>query len=1160
MLDPVLRNLKDSVLDDVARSIGASVNPNVVSLFAFIAGMLAVFAAFQRAYSAALVLWLLNRLLDGLDGSLARVHNRQTDFGGYLDILLDFVVYAALPIAIVLGTSQTAFAYVALVILLSSYYLNTASWMYLSAILEKRGRGASERGEQTTVTMPQGLIGGAETIIAYIAFLLAPARIGALMAIMAALVTVTVVQRLIWAWRNLKPVALQTTTAARNRSRTAPAVMFSLAIFAAPGAIEAQAVVTGAVRSASGAPVDSATIALTVPDGTGAAIATTTRTNESGLFTLAIPASTEIALTISAAGFQSRRISISPLAPGSSRTITTVLLPLFALDAVTVVAAPDRPLLNTHDAATGGAVDRTELQGLPSDARNPIALAFTVPGVAQSTGFFGDAPLLAINGENALYTQYSIDGLDNNEGFLGGPRVEFPLAGLRRLSVLANSYSSEWGRSSNGIVNMETRSGSARWTGEAFGFHRPGVPFDARPRFTPSGVDPNGFQRTQLGGAVGGPIARDRTFGFATAEYSNEMEDRIGSTAQASFLGTELRETLKAFGRVDHGWSPSQTTTLRFALSDVSRAGQGGGTVVPEADITTRRRGSITSLTHATALRGGSATNSLSAQLGTFHWFFPPTQSSFSTPQVTIVSRDSLTVEAVVGSSNFVFDERETQLQLRNVFETRLGSRHSFRIGGDVTASRFRLDASSTNRQGAYTVINDGNITAAGPFVSIRDVPANVRVLSYMIDANPQQVNLTQALYSAFAEDTWNLTPSLTLNLGLRWDYDDITSRGASSPDLNNFQPRASFNWFATPKSVIRGGAGVYTAKFPYAVYSDAVQFGPEGNAVVTFRGTQFPPPRFGDGPSASGVAALRGSFPPREIRETFALGLEQPESRQFSLGYQRVIGGSWGLSLDAVVSNTIHLPRSFDLNADTRPPSLADTVNLPAEAGDSFRPVRPLAGSFRRLTTTESGGRSTYRALFTNIRRQISAGSSLEASWIWSHSRNDTEDINFNASYANDFDSEWADAINDRRHTLSLRGVHEVVPRLHVGGIVDFQTGTPINRIAFFRDLDGSGGVFGNGFVGNYDRFPGVARNGERLPSSTQVAMNLDYALPIGTGNLGVRTDVFNLFNTRVVSGFANGIPGGGPRTQVGRPGDPVVFRNSGPSRQFQFSLRYSF
>ncbi|MEO5904768.1 MAG: hypothetical protein ABIQ55_12205, partial [Gemmatimonadaceae bacterium] len=325
-------------------------------------------------------------------------------------------------------------------------------------------------------------------------------------------------------------------------------------------------------------------------------------------------------------------------------------------------------------------------------------------------------------------------------------------------------------------------------------------------------------------------------------------------------------------------------------------------------------------------------------------------------------------------------------------------------------------------------------------------------------------------------------------------------------------------------------------------------------------RGRQFPPPRFGEGPTGAQTGALRGMFPPREIRETFALGLEQPESRQLSLGYQRLIGASFGLSVDAVVIATRHLPRSFDLNADVRPRTAGDSVNLGPEAGDSFRPALPVAGSFRRHTTTESGGESSYAGLYTNVRRRISGGTSLEATWVWSRARNNTEDINFNASYANDFKSEWADAINDRRHKISLRGVHELLPRLGVSGIIDFQTGSPINRIAFFRDLDGSGDVFGNGFVGNYDRFPGVPRNGERLPSSTQVAVSVDYGMPIRMGGVKLRADVFNLFNTRILTGFANGIPGGGPRTQLGRPGDPVVFRSAGPSRQIQFSARYTF
>jgi hypothetical protein len=117
--------------------------------------------------------------------------------------------------------------------------------------------------------------------------------------------------------------------------------------------------------------------------------------------------------------------------------------------------------------------------------------------------------------------------------------------------------------------------------GRDFLVNRPGTPIDSDPKFAPAGVDPDGFRRTQLGGAFGGPLATDRTFVFGALEYTNEQEDRIGSTARTDFLGTEERETWKAFARLDHGWSPSQTTTLRFALSDERRKGQGGGVIVP---------------------------------------------------------------------------------------------------------------------------------------------------------------------------------------------------------------------------------------------------------------------------------------------------------------------------------------------------------------------------------------------------------------------------------------------------------------------------------------------------------------------------------------------------------------------------------------------------
>jgi phosphatidylglycerophosphate synthase len=112
----------------------------------------------------ALALWLFNRLLDGLDGLIARRSRRSSDAGGYLDIMLDFMIYAALPLA--MAWAEPALAWPTAV-LLGVFYINSASWMYLSALLEKRGAGAEARGEATSVSMPRGLVEGSETIVFY---------------------------------------------------------------------------------------------------------------------------------------------------------------------------------------------------------------------------------------------------------------------------------------------------------------------------------------------------------------------------------------------------------------------------------------------------------------------------------------------------------------------------------------------------------------------------------------------------------------------------------------------------------------------------------------------------------------------------------------------------------------------------------------------------------------------------------------------------------------------------------------------------------------------------------------------------------------------------------------------------------------------------------
>ncbi len=841
------------------------------------------------------------------------------------------------------------------------------------------------------------------------------------------------------------------------------------------------------------------------------------------------------------------------------------------LSVVSIVADKPHPLLNRTTATVGGTVERKELNALPTDARDPISLAYSLPNVAQATGFFGDAPRLTINGSNSLYTSYTIDGLDNNEGFLGGPRVELPLSALERLTVAAHTYAAAIGRSSNGVVQYETRAGKSTWSGEAFAYNRPGVPFDARAKIVPGGDATSfnraqdGFRRTQVGAAGGGPLVKDRTFVFGALEYTNENEDRIASTTSVPFVGRELRQIYKAFGRIDQGLGNAGSLTAKFALTNTDRAGQGSGILAPEADTRTQRIGSTSSITHRAALSNGRASQITSLQFGTFRWNFPPTASSFAIPQVTIVANDpsrpgNTVTQAIVGSSNFVFDESEKQFQFRTEHRRELGEHHTISAGVDVSRSAFELTGSNTNPIGSYTVLNEGNITpSGGRFYSYADIPQNVKVLRYQIDARQKQVNLSQLLTSAWFEDRWTPASSVTVNAGLRWDYDDLTSRGESKPDLNNFQPRVSVNWTPTDKSVIRGGVGRYAGKFPYSIYSDAVQFGPEGNATITLDGAQAP--AFGQGPRGPSLASQTSTFPPREIRRLFALGLQQTYSDQISLGFQYQISPAVGVTVDAVATQTNNLPLSWDLNPDTRGIGPADVTTVPVSVGDTFRPVTPVTGSYRRLTTSASKGEANYIGLTTAIRWQPERTILLDANYTISRARNNTEDINFNATQGNNFAAEWADAVNDRRHKLSLRAIYTGVKRLSLSTVFDVQSGTPINRIAGFCgasycDLDGSGDTFGNGFLGNQDRFYGVSRNGERLPMATLMNVGAGYQL----GRVQLRGDVFNVFNTRNVSGYANGLPGGGARTQVGRPGDPVVYPSAGPARQVQFSAHYAF
>lgn len=198
MIDRSLRVAKDTVLVPLARPLAGRIGPHWITAVALAASLGAAVLAGAGLRWQAVALWTAGRVLDGLDGLVARQSGQQSDLGGYLDMMADTVGYAAVPIGVAVAQAESA-VWVTCAVLLAMFYLNTMSWTYLAAIAEKRGSGAAKTGEHTAIHMPVGLVEGAETIVFFLAMLAWPAQAIVWFPLMAALVAVTALQRLVWA-------------------------------------------------------------------------------------------------------------------------------------------------------------------------------------------------------------------------------------------------------------------------------------------------------------------------------------------------------------------------------------------------------------------------------------------------------------------------------------------------------------------------------------------------------------------------------------------------------------------------------------------------------------------------------------------------------------------------------------------------------------------------------------------------------------------------------------------------------------------------------------------------------------------------------------------------------------------------------------------------
>lgn len=199
MFDAALRPLIDPPLARLAgRFIAAGFSANAVTLSGFAIGLLAIPALAAEWYWLALLLILLNRLADGIDGAIAR-RLGATDLGGYLDILCDFIFYAAVPLGFALARPENG---AAAAFLIFSFVGTGSSFLAYAAIAAKRGLESPRQGQKTIYYLG-GLTEGTETIICFALFCLMPGSFAVLAVLFGALCWITTLFRAASAWRLL---------------------------------------------------------------------------------------------------------------------------------------------------------------------------------------------------------------------------------------------------------------------------------------------------------------------------------------------------------------------------------------------------------------------------------------------------------------------------------------------------------------------------------------------------------------------------------------------------------------------------------------------------------------------------------------------------------------------------------------------------------------------------------------------------------------------------------------------------------------------------------------------------------------------------------------------------------------------------------------------
>jgi hypothetical protein len=930
----------------------------------------------------------------------------------------------------------------------------------------------------------------------------------------------------------------------------------------------------GKVLDKSGSPLPGATVTVTQKE-TG--LTRNTVTESDGNFRLPSLPSGTYTVQVELNGFATATSENVTISVATQREITFDLSPSTVSETINVVA--EAPLVQTTP-AVGAVIDQKQIENLPLNGRQFANLAVLAPGTSLNYNSDPTKPgqlTIALNGGIGRNVNFIVDGGDNTDDTIGGALQNFNLESVQEFNIQTQQYKAEYGRSSGGVLTVVTKTGTNQLSGAAWGFFRKDSlnSETESEKLADSGKQP--YDRKQYGASLGGPIIQDQLHYFATYEktdrktsYTVNTDPGNGQPVFPALQGESVQipftdELITA--KVSDNLSPKQFLQVRYGYQKNTDKYGASSLAAPDSLGTVTNKYSSILVGHSLQI-GSDSLNEIVFQYTKFnnlitadstapYLYFPSGAHSgqnINTPQST----------------------NQTKYQYKDDFS------FTSTIGGRT--NNFKTGFNFINEP---TLSGDSTTGTTGQFSFLRDdVNSPVTAITYFGGFSGQSTPVKE--YSGYFQDDILVSNRLTVNLGLRYDYNsglDLDQRsnpiwqtlstqttynesylqpfkngggGVLPNDKNNWAPRLGFTFDTTGdgKQLLRGGWGKYY-DFPYinatvlfpamAVQSNygVVYNVTDPNGIKNPDGSFFKP---GDPLPPNQLPGLAAIAP----NEVASPNLATPYSRQASLGYSWQVNDWLGVNVEGVDIAYRDIPFRFRANPID-----------PATGERRF----PEFGNFRLWV---GDGKADYDG--GNFSFRIRATDKLEVLGFYTYSKATGNvlagadefrltDVGYEPSLRSVRDVS-VDPLNplcnacigplntDARHRLTLSAVYQGPLGVNFNGIFRYHSATPIT-IYSINDPNGDGFPL--------DLLPGGSVNSVRTHSFSQLDFRLSKTFNLGPVGLELIAEVFNVFNETNPSSYTVVFNSAGQPTGI-KPtayaGDPL----QGEQRLAQLGVRIHF